>query len=135
MLEPTPPYGGNAEYLDALYEQYLPLIHYENRQCGLRATKALMREGVWSMVAIPLRLNREPTGFLVFYWKTLHRITEAEVHIASALGSLAAAALGTAELYDREMKLRAEAEASERRAAFLADAGAGRQFVTRQQVA
>lgn len=27
------------------YERYLPLINYENRQCGLRATKALMREG------------------------------------------------------------------------------------------
>ncbi|HXR91941.1 MAG TPA: hypothetical protein VN750_16840, partial [Steroidobacteraceae bacterium] len=23
MLEPTPPYGGNAEFLDSLYEQYL----------------------------------------------------------------------------------------------------------------
>ena len=23
MLEPTPLYGGNAEFLDALYEQYL----------------------------------------------------------------------------------------------------------------
>lgn len=28
-----------------LYERYLPLIHYENRQCGLRAAKAMMREG------------------------------------------------------------------------------------------
>jgi dihydrodipicolinate synthase/N-acetylneuraminate lyase len=28
-----------------LYERHLPLIHFENRQCGLRATKALMREG------------------------------------------------------------------------------------------
>jgi dihydrodipicolinate synthase/N-acetylneuraminate lyase len=29
----------------ALYERHLPLINYENRQCGLRATKALMKEG------------------------------------------------------------------------------------------
>jgi len=28
-----------------LYERYLPLINYENRQCGLLATKALMKEG------------------------------------------------------------------------------------------
>jgi dihydrodipicolinate synthase/N-acetylneuraminate lyase len=28
-----------------LYERSLPLILYENRQCGLRATKVLMREG------------------------------------------------------------------------------------------
>jgi dihydrodipicolinate synthase/N-acetylneuraminate lyase len=29
----------------ALYERSLPLIIYENRQCGLRAAKALLREG------------------------------------------------------------------------------------------
>jgi 2-keto-3-deoxy-L-arabinonate dehydratase len=29
----------------ALYERSLPLILYENRQCGLRATKVLMQEG------------------------------------------------------------------------------------------
>ncbi|MCC6177495.1 MAG: dihydrodipicolinate synthase family protein [Chloroflexi bacterium] len=27
------------------YERWLPLINYENRQCGLRGTKALMKEG------------------------------------------------------------------------------------------
>ena len=36
--------GRRAEAI-AQYERYLPLINYENRQCGLRATKALMREG------------------------------------------------------------------------------------------
>jgi 4-hydroxy-tetrahydrodipicolinate synthase/2-keto-3-deoxy-L-arabinonate dehydratase len=29
----------------ALYERWLPLLHYENRQCGLQAAKALMKEG------------------------------------------------------------------------------------------
>jgi len=28
-----------------LYEKWLPLINYENRQCGLIAAKALMKEG------------------------------------------------------------------------------------------
>ena len=27
------------------YQQWLPLINYENRQCGLLACKALMKEG------------------------------------------------------------------------------------------
>jgi dihydrodipicolinate synthase/N-acetylneuraminate lyase len=36
--------GDRAEAL-LLYERSLSLILYENRQCGLRATKALMREG------------------------------------------------------------------------------------------
>ncbi len=29
----------------ALWESWLPMIHYENRQCGLLATKVLMEEG------------------------------------------------------------------------------------------
>ena len=29
----------------ALYERYLPLINYENKQCGLLAAKVLMKEG------------------------------------------------------------------------------------------
>lgn len=38
-------HGGARDQAVALYERYLPLINYENRQCGLRATKALMKEG------------------------------------------------------------------------------------------
>ncbi len=37
--------GGRRDEAAALYERYLPLITYENRQCGLLATKALMKEG------------------------------------------------------------------------------------------
>ncbi|HVL58476.1 MAG TPA: dihydrodipicolinate synthase family protein [Burkholderiaceae bacterium] len=36
--------GRRAEAL-AQYERILPLLNYENRQCGLRATKIVMREG------------------------------------------------------------------------------------------
>ncbi|WBV45079.1 dihydrodipicolinate synthase family protein [Pseudoroseomonas cervicalis] len=36
--------GDRAAAMDA-YERWLPLINYENRQCGLLAAKALMREG------------------------------------------------------------------------------------------
>ena len=39
-------YGaGDRERAMALYARSLPLIQYENRQCGLRATKVLMQEG------------------------------------------------------------------------------------------
>jgi 4-hydroxy-tetrahydrodipicolinate synthase len=37
--------AGNVERAAALYQQWLPLINYENRQCGLAATKELMKEG------------------------------------------------------------------------------------------
>lgn len=37
--------GGRRAQAAAHYARILPLINYENRQCGLRATKAVMMEG------------------------------------------------------------------------------------------
>jgi 2-keto-3-deoxy-L-arabinonate dehydratase len=37
--------GGQRDEAAALWERHLPLINYENRQCGLRACKAVMKEG------------------------------------------------------------------------------------------
>jgi dihydrodipicolinate synthase/N-acetylneuraminate lyase len=37
--------AGDREAAAAAYQRWLPLINYENRQCGLLAAKALMREG------------------------------------------------------------------------------------------
>ena len=37
--------AGRREQAVAAYERWLPLINYENRQCGLLAAKALMKEG------------------------------------------------------------------------------------------
>lgn len=38
-------FAGDTEKAAELYMQWLPLINYENRQCGLAACKALMLEG------------------------------------------------------------------------------------------
>src|SRR6201999_1412785 len=37
--------AGDRETAAKLYAKVLPLINYENRQCGLRATKTVMKEG------------------------------------------------------------------------------------------
>jgi dihydrodipicolinate synthase/N-acetylneuraminate lyase len=37
--------AGKRDEAAAAYQQWLPLINYENRQCGLLACKALMQEG------------------------------------------------------------------------------------------
>lgn len=37
--------SGDTEAAAALYQQWLPLINYENRQCGLAACKTLMKAG------------------------------------------------------------------------------------------
>ena len=42
----TDPYfAGRRDQAAAAYARWLPLINYENRQCGLIACKALMKEG------------------------------------------------------------------------------------------
>ena len=37
--------AGDREAAAAAYQRWLPLINYENRQCGLIAAKVLMQEG------------------------------------------------------------------------------------------
>jgi 4-hydroxy-tetrahydrodipicolinate synthase len=37
--------AGDRDGARDLWERWLPMIHYENRQCGLLATKVLMQEG------------------------------------------------------------------------------------------
>jgi dihydrodipicolinate synthase/N-acetylneuraminate lyase len=51
---------GTRDAAIALYERWLPLINYENKQCGLRATKALMHEGG----IIASEATRHPTPLL-----------------------------------------------------------------------
>ena len=40
-----PYFAGDREEAAAAYQRWLPLINYENRQCGLIAAKVLMKEG------------------------------------------------------------------------------------------
>jgi PAS domain S-box-containing protein len=81
-------------------------------------------EGIRSMLTIPMSIHGELGGTIVFYHRKPHRFAESELRLGAALGNLAAAALGTAELYSRQVELRSEAERLERRASFLAEAGA-----------
>lgn len=50
--------AGDREAALALWEEYLPLIHFENRQCGLRAAKVLLHEGG----VIASEATRQPFG-------------------------------------------------------------------------
>lgn len=86
--------------------------------------EALLREGVRSLLIVPLNVHGTTSGTVVFYWRAPHVASERELRIASALGNLAASALRTAHLYERQLQLRTEAETIQRRASFLADAGA-----------
>lgn len=82
------------------------------------------QEGIRSLVTIPMQLHGTLSGTLVFYYRQPHDFTERELRIAGSLATLAAAAIGTAELYERQRTLRSIAETSARRAALLAEVGA-----------
>ncbi|HEX8353668.1 MAG TPA: ATP-binding protein, partial [Pyrinomonadaceae bacterium] len=80
------------------------------------------REGIRSMLTLPMRAHGEDVGTLVFYYREPRHFAETDVVVATALANLAASALRAAELYDEQRRLRGEAEAAERRATFLAEA-------------
>jgi PAS domain S-box-containing protein len=73
--------------------------------------------GTKSMLAVPMRYAGGVLGTLTFYYHELHRFTEAEKSTAWLLANLAAAAIGTAELYQAQRQLAEDrqflAEASE----------------------
>ena len=50
--------AGDRDRATARWEEYLPLIHFENRQCGLRAAKVLLHEGG----VITSEATRQPLG-------------------------------------------------------------------------
>jgi len=74
-------------------------------------------EGTRSMMALPLRYGERVVGTLVLYYREPRTFSEAEKSTASLLANLAAAAIGTAELYQAQRRLaedqRFVAEASE----------------------
>ena len=79
--------------------------------------KAHAEAGTRSMLVTALRYAGRVVGTLAFYYRDPKQFTEAEKNAASLLGNLAAAAIGTAELYETQQRLaedhRFVAEASE----------------------
>ena len=74
------------------------------------------REGIRSILAIPLMIRGQASGALACYYRTPHQFSEVEVQIARALGNLSGAAITTAELYDEQQR-------SHDQASFLAQTG------------
>ncbi len=81
-------------------------------------------EGIRSVLAAPLRIQGKPSGTLAFYRRRAQAFDESEVRLASALANLAAAAISNTEVYQEQKLMRTEAQAAERRAAFLEEATA-----------
>jgi PAS domain S-box-containing protein len=73
------------------------------------------REGIRSLLAIPVALPDAP-GVLVFYHRAAHPFDRVEVQTATAVGNMASAAIGAAQLYEAQRRSRLNSD-------FLARAG------------
>jgi PAS domain S-box-containing protein len=67
--------------------------------------KAHAAEGTQSMLAVVMRYGDRVLGTLTFYYRSRHHFTDGEKSAASLLANLAAAAIGTAELYQAQRQL------------------------------
>ena len=85
--------------------------------------EAYRTEGIRALITVPLSIHNEITATLVFYYRRRRRFSDLEIRVSSALGTLAAAAIGSADLYQHQTDLRQIAESNEQRASFLAEAG------------
>ena len=62
------------------------------------------REGIHSMLVVPMTIRGAATSTLVFYYRERRSLSPADVQAGGALGSLAAAALTTADLYAEQQR-------------------------------
>jgi PAS domain S-box-containing protein len=71
-------------------------------------------EGIQSLLAAPLNINGQLLGTISFYYHQKHKFSEMEIRVATALSNMAAAAIASAELYEEQTRLRADAEEANR---------------------
>jgi signal transduction histidine kinase len=86
-----------------------------------RRLEGYRKEGIRSLLVVPLRIQGAITGTIAFYYHQPHHFSPVEKRVATALANLAAVAIGNAELYEEQSILRLQAETAQQRLAFLAE--------------
>lgn len=89
-----------SEHLPGLLEE--PIIAEDITTSPFVAHRrvAFKREGVKSLLVVPLRVRGDRNGSIAFYYRAPHQFTEVEVRVATALSNLSSAAIGSAQLYE-----------------------------------
>jgi PAS domain S-box-containing protein len=82
------------------------------------------REGVRSLLVLPVLVAGEPHATLTFYSRTPQRYSDIEVRVASALANLAASAITAARLHAEQQSSSAGVEEANLRLRFLSQASA-----------
>ncbi len=91
-------------------------MQLENVQSSARYQNASLarREGLCSLLSVPLIYGGRPTGTLNLYTGEPHTFSDEEVRVLSAYAELSALALEKARLYDRIVSVEEELRESER---------------------
>ena len=91
-------------------------MQLENVQSSARYQNASLarREGLASLLSVPLMYAGRPTGTLNLYTGEPHTFSDEEVRVLSAYAELSALALEKARLYDRIVSVEGELRESER---------------------
>lgn len=114
------PAAGITELSDepivALDVHSLPLLEHRRQAYAV--------EGIRSLLALPLRIQGRNVGTITFYFRNQRQLELTELQETEVLANLAASGISSAELYEEQVRLREQAEAQRRRAAFLAQASA-----------
>ncbi|HEX4749853.1 MAG TPA: GAF domain-containing protein [Bryobacteraceae bacterium] len=121
----SPQYSSSVSAVGYTLESGRPIVveDVEKHAFVSLRLEAHRAEGIRSLITVPLQIQNAISGALVFYYREPHNFTDLEVLVSSAIGNLAGAAIGSADLYQREKQLRELAQANEQRSAFLAEAG------------
>lgn len=85
---------------------------------GRRA--AYVKEGLASLLVIPLPIDGDAAATLVFYYRSRHTFAADEIEVARALGHLAGAAIRTADLHSQQVRGEQQAQFLARAATALA---------------
>ncbi len=82
------------------------------------------REGIKSLLVLPLKIAGSPHGTLTFYFHERHEFSALELRIGTALANLASAAITTSRLQDEQRRSSVEIERANLKLRFLAEASA-----------
>lgn len=94
----------------------MPFVFEDVEQASILQSRweGYRREGIKSILVLPLKIHGKSSGTLTFYYRRPHQFSETKVRVGLALANLSASAISTTELYQEQQRLRSQAEAANR---------------------
>ncbi len=86
-------------------------------------------EGIRSMMALPIFVQEQRRGTLVFYFRRLQSFSKAEIRCGESLARLSSSALAASELYREQSRAKVALESSERNFRAVSDTAACAIFI------